>query len=456
MSDTQTTGAVSDKASKDMTQGSPVLLIIKFAIPLMIGDVCQQLYNMVDSIVVGRFVGKSALAALGVANPIMSIVLFLFVGICMGTAIIFSQLYGAQEYDQLKRCVSTALISGLIFTAVVCAICFFLSRWLLIISNTPADILPQAESYLKIIFVGMIFTFLYNFYSFALRAIGNTVIPLIFLLLASVLNVILDLLFVAGFQMGVQGAAIATVIAQALSSILCVLYSYIKVPLMRVKIKELIFDFILFKEIASYSFACALQQVYIYIGRCLVQGLVNSYGTDAIAAFNSASRIDALLQTPNADFVNALVTYTAQNYGAHREQRVRAGYRSGILIIPLTLLMVMPLGTLGAKWLMGWFVDPAETAIIAMGARCLTLTALAYPFTCIINHCQGIFRGVGLLRMAVFSSLISITLRVVLAYGFSPVIGIDAVFFAAPVSWLFAMLFCLFWTRRFFKQYHVS
>ena len=321
----------------DMTKGSSSKILITFSIPMVFGNILQQLYNTTDAIIVGRFIGKNALAAVGVANPIMSIAIFFIFGICIGTSVIISQLFGAGKYDVLKREISTALIVGTIFTLTMSLVCIFLSRGVLILIGTPEDILNDADLFLNIIFGGLIFSFLYNFYSSALAAIGDSKTPLLFLFISCVLNGILCVIFVVYFKLGVAGSAIATVIAQGASSILCIAYVYIKIPIIRLKSSELVVDKTLLTKTIQYSWVTALQQTSIYIGRLLVQGVVNPFGTNAIAAFNSVTRVDSFMLAPGDSFASSMATYSAQNKGAGKLSRIVEGYKNFIEKVNSTL-----------------------------------------------------------------------------------------------------------------------
>lgn len=439
--------------NQDMTSGSPFRHIVTFMIPLFLGSLLQQCYNMVDAAIVGRFVGPDALAALGVANPIFLVVLFLFIGLCMGIGVVLSQLFGAHDYAGLKRGVSTALLSGLGLTVVIVVLCLLLSRQFLLATHTPADILEDANTYLRIVFIGLFFSFLYNFYAFAMRSIGNAKAPLFFLLLSSLLNIVLDFCFVVGLQAGVAGAAIATVIAQGCSFLCCWLYIRRRLPLIHLTRQDFVFDSTLLKSIVQYSFAAACQQVYIYLGLLLVQGLVNGYGTRVIAAFNGAERLDTLLQTAGLDFANALTTFTAQNYGAGKIRRVKEGFKVGFVVMPIIVAVMMLLGILGGRWLMAFFVERGESDIIAQGAACIRVISYGYWLAETINLSQGLFRGVGMLKINFSSTLFSITTRVGLSYLLSQSWGMAGVWWAIPCSWIPCAIFCIYHVRRFFLRY---
>jgi Na+-driven multidrug efflux pump len=275
-----------------MTVGRITPQIIRFAIPLILGNFFQLTYNAADSIIVGRFVGTNALAAVGAAGPIMNIVIFMIVGICLGMSVLMSEFYGAGDYPKLKREISTSFISGGIFTLTIIILGILLSRPILLLMNTPAEIIDDATHYLQIIIFGLIFTFTYNIYASALRSMGNSKTPLYFLITSSILNVIMDLIFVVIFKMGVIGAAVATVIAEAISAFLCIFYVWARIPILKFKRSEFVFDRSLLRSTVNYSSVAAMQQICLYVGKLLVQGAVNPLGVHSIAAFNAVNRID--------------------------------------------------------------------------------------------------------------------------------------------------------------------
>jgi putative MATE family efflux protein len=436
----------------DMTRGSSSKILITFAIPMVFGNILQQLYNTTDAIIVGRYIGKNALAAVGVANPIMSIAIFFIFGICIGTSVLISQLFGAGKYDVLKREISTALIVGIIFTIGMSIACMFLSRWVLILIGTPGDILNDAELFLKIIFGGLIFSFLYNFYSSALGAIGDSKTPLLFLLISCILNGILCVIFVVFFNLGVAGSAIATVIAQGISSILCIAYVYIKIPILRLKPKELIVDKTLLRKTIQYSWVTALQQTSLYIGRVLVQGVVNPFGTNAIAAFNSVTRVDSFMLAPGDSFASSMGTYAAQNMGAGKQNRIVEGYKNANIIITVYSIITSLVVFLGAEMIMRFFVSGNEIEVILIGVKYLRFMSVFYIISGFCNILQGLFRGVGKLRITLIATLMQISIRVVLSFLLAPYFGISAVGYAVAAGWIMMLIYEGLACKRFFYE----
>lgn len=425
----------------DMTRGSSSKILITFAIPMVFGNILQQLYNTTDAVIVGRFIGKNALAAVGVANPIMSIAIFFIFGICIGTSVLISQLYGAGKLDILKKEVSTALIVGIIFTIAMSLVCIVFSRTVLISIGTPEGILNDADIYLKIIFGGLIFAFLYNFYSSALGAIGDSRTPLLFLFISCILNGILCVIFVVHIKLGVAGSAIATVISQGISSVLCIAYVYIKIPTIRLSSNELVIDKSLLSKTIQYSWVTAMQQTCLYIGRLLVQGVVNPFGTNAIAAFNSVTRVDSFMLAPGDSFASSMATYAAQNKGAGKLDRIIEGYKNANIIIIVYSIVTSLVVFIGAETIMRFFVSSTETEVIIIGVKYLRFMSVFYIISGFCNILQGLFRGIGKLRITLIATLMQISIRVALSFILAPYFGISAVGYAVAIGWVIMLIY---------------
>jgi putative MATE family efflux protein len=436
----------------DMTKGNSSKILITFSIPMVFGNILQQLYNTTDAIIVGKFIGKNALAAVGVANPIMSIAIFFIFGICIGTSVLISQLFGAGKFDVLKKEISTALIVGTIFTLGISLVCILLSRSVLILIGTPADILNDADVFLKIIFAGLIFSFLYNFYSSALGAIGDSRTPLLFLFISCVLNGVLCVIFVVYFKLGVAGSAIATVIAQGVSSILCITYVYIKIPIIRLKPNELVIDKTLLTKTIQYSWVTALQQTCLYIGRLLVQGVVNPFGTNAIAAFNSVTRVDSVILAPGDSFASSMAIYSAQNRGAGKQNRIVEGYKNANIIMTVYSVITALIVFLGAETIMNFFVYSTEREVILIGIKYLRFMSVFYILSGFCNILQGLFRGVGKLRITLIATVMQISIRVALSYILAPYFGVLAVGYAVAVGWIIMLIYEGLVCKRFFSE----
>lgn len=299
----------------DMTSGRITPQLVKFTIPLVLGNFCQLTYNATDSIIVGRYLGTNALAAVGVVSPLMNIVIFFIVGICLGMSILMSEFFGAGDYTKLRHEVTTSIIGGGVFTLGVSLLGILFAKPILQLLATPEVIMADAVLFLRIILGGLIFTFAYNVYASSLRSMGNAKLPLYLLAVSALLNIVMDFLFILGLHMGVEGAALATIAAEALFALFCWVYVEMKVPLLRFRRKDWILDRSLLHVTASYSFVTAMQQITLHLGKLMVQGAVNTLGVSSIAAFNAVGRMDDYVMTPQQNIGHGNTTFIAQNRG---------------------------------------------------------------------------------------------------------------------------------------------
>ncbi|MDD3224228.1 MAG: MATE family efflux transporter [Clostridium sp.] len=419
----------------DMTKGNIPKHLISFAMPLILGNFFQLTYNAADSIIVGRFVGTKALAAVGTANPIMNIVMFFLIGICMGASVLMSEFFGEKDMKKFKREVSTTMIAGFIFTVILIVFCIIMTVPFLKLIRTPKSILPDASIYLRIIFLGMIFTFLYNVYASTLRSIGDSKIPLIFLIISSVLNVAMDIIFVVLLKMGVPGSALATVTAEFFSSILCISYAYIKVPILRFSKSELILDRKLLKDTINYSWVTAMQQTCLYVGKVLVQGAVNPLGIESIATFNAVNRVDDFAFTPQQSISSGMTTFLAQNRGAKKHNRIKGGFWSGLKIETAYWLFLLVAVYFGSPHIMHLFVSD-NSKVVNLGVTYLKMMAFFYLMPSYTNGIQGYFRGMGDLKVTLRSTFVQIVGRVVFSYLLAPKLGIVGIALSCFGGWV--------------------
>lgn len=426
---------------KDLTRGSIAPQLIRFSIPLILGNLFQLTYNAVDSIIVGKFAGTQALAAVGCANPVMNIVILGITGICIGASVLMSEFYGACRYEELKKEISTTLLFGCYFSLAVVALGLIFSTWILAVFGVPEEILGEASLYLRIIFVGMPFTYLYNAVSSAMRSVGDSKTPIKFLALASVLNGCLDLVFVGGLKMGVMGAALATVIAEAASAILCIVYVYRKVPLLQIRRGDIHMDRPLLKKTLQHGSITALQQSCQPVGKLLIQGVINPLGVDAIAAFNAVNRVDDFAFTPEQSISHGMMTFVAQNRGAGKKDRVRKGFRTGLAIEFCYWILICILILTLKRPIMRLFVSGEETGMIGLGVQYLGLMAFFYILPAFTNGIQGFFRGMGNMKITLISTLIQISFRVIFVYILVPVIGMKGVAYASMIGWCLMLLY---------------
>lgn len=440
---------------KNLTEGSVTKTILLFSLPMIAGNLLQQLYNIADTLIVGRFLGSGALAAVGASYTLMTFLTSIFLGLCMGSGAVFSIRYGEKDQKQLEKSIGASfLLIGITAVIVNLAVFLFIDP-IMGLLQVPQEIYGMMRDYLWVIFLGILATFLYNFFASVLRAVGNSVVPLVFLAACAILNIVLDLWFVLGLQWGVKGAAIATVISQYVSGIGITIYTYWKMPQFRVKAKYLHPEFSLVKEIAQFSFLTSLQQSVMNLGILMVQGLVNSFGTVIMAAFAAAVKIDSFAYMPVQDFGNTFSTFVAQNFGAKKEARIREGIKKAVLMA-MAFCIVISIGVfVFAKPLMLIFVQPEETAILAAGVEYLRIEGAFYCGIGCLFLLYGFYRAVKLPGMSVVLTVISLGTRVVLAYALSSIeaIGVTGIWWSVPIGWALADLVGFLYYRRHKKEF---
>ena len=426
---------------RNMTEGRIFRHLLSYAVPTILGNLFQLTYNAMDSIIVGRFAGKNSLAAVGTANPIMNIVLFFIIGLCMGASVLMSEFYGAGDQRRLKREVSTTLVAGIVFTIGLSILFIFLARPILVLINTPAEVIGEAQAYLRIIFAGLIFTFLYNVYASALRSVGDSVTPVRCLIVAAVLNGVLDYVMVAVFHTGAARAAAATVMAQACSAVMCMIYVYRRVDLLRVSRKEMHVDRGLLSRTIHYSWASAMQQAVLYMGKVGVQMTVNPLGVDAMATFNAVNRVDDFAYTPQQSIGQGITVFIAQNRGAGNETRVRKGLKEGLALEVAYGIAIGAVIFLCARFLMTLFVQEEEVQIISMGSHYLTTIAFCYILPAVTNGIQGFFRGLGRMEVTLGATATQMIFRVLFSWYLAPRYGIPGIAYACLGGWLMMLVF---------------
>ena len=415
---------------RTLTEGPVMKSMLRFALPMILGNLLQQCYNVADTLIVGRFLGPDALAAVGSAFTLMTFLTSILLGLCMGSGTAFSIRFGQRDEKGLQEgmCASFVLIAAI--TALLNLLVFLGLDWLLLFLQVPAKVTGLMREYLLVIFCGIAATFLYNYFACLLRAVGESVPPLIFLAVSAALNIGLDLWFVLGLQRGVAGAAEATVISQYVSGIGLGLYTWFRRPGLRIKCFRLRLSRI--REIAGFSLLTCVQQSVMNLGILLVQGLVNSFGTTVMAAFAAAVQ----------DFGNAFSTFIAQNYGAKNEKRIRAGLRGAVLAALLFCLVISAAVWIFARPLMLLFVDSGETAILAEGVRYLRIEGAFYCGIGCLFLLYGLYRALGKPGMSVVLTVFSLGTRVGLSYLLSaiPGVGVTGIWWSVPIGWALADL----------------
>lgn len=427
---------------KDLTQGPIVSGMLMFAIPMILGNLLQQLYNVADTFIVGKFLGANALAAVGSAYTLMVFITSIILGLCMGSGAIFSIHFGAKKMDALKNSIFVSFIMIAIITIGINIIVFLFLDPIMQVLQVPNELYDMMREYLFIIFIGISFTFLYNYISSLLRSIGDSVVPLVFLAISAILNVILDIVFVAVIRFGVAGAAIATVIAQAVSAIGILIYSLEKSDILKLEKKHCYLSREAVKEIFQFSMLTCVQQSVMNFGILMIQGLVNSFGTTVMAAFAVAVKIDSFAYMSVQDFGNAYSIYTAQNFGANKLERIQKGTKIAFLVSTCFCLLISLLVCVFANPLMQIFIDAQETAILAVGVQYLRIEGTFYVGIGCLFLWYGYYRAVKKPGMSVVLTIISLGVRVVLAYVLAPIpsIGVAGIWWAIPIGWFLADL----------------
>lgn len=424
----------------DLTKGSVTKAMLLFAYPMILGNLLQQFYNVADTLIVGRFLGPDALAAVGASFALMTFLTSILLGLCMGSGVVFSMLFGASRIDELKNNIFISFVlTGILAVAIEVFVLIFIDP-LLVLLQIPSDLVIQTRSYLQIIFCGIFFTFLYNFFASLSRSIGNSVIPLVFLALSTILNIVLDLLFILAFHTDVGGAALATVLSQGISALFMILYCIRHIPFLRLQRKHLFIRKDALLQILQYSLLTCIQQSIMNFGILMVQGLVNSFGVTVMAAFAAAVKIDAFAYMPVQDFGNAFSTFIAQNQGAGEKERIRLGIRSAIATATVFSLSISVIVFAFADKLMLLFIQPDQTDIIAIGVEYLQIEGACYCGIGCLFLLYGLFRGLGKPGISVILTIISLGTRVFLAYLLAPIpsIGLPGIWWAIPIGWFLA------------------
>lgn len=433
----------------DLTQGPVMKTMLLFAVPMILGNLLQQCYNVADTLIVGRFLGPGALAAVGSAFSLMTFLTSILLGLCMGSSAVFSIHFGQKDFDGLKRSIFTSFLLIASISILMNILVFFSINWILQSLNVPPDIQGMMSEYLVIIFCGITAVFLYNYFACLLRAVGNSLVPLIFLAVSAIMNIALDLWFVLGLRRGVAGAAEATVISQYCSGIGIACYVWLKCPELRIRKEHCRVTLSCLKEITGFSVLTCIQQSVMNLGILMVQGLVNSFGTTVMAAFAAAVKIDSFAYMPVQDFGNAFSAFIAQNYGAGQTERIRKGFKGAIATAVAFCLLISAVIWIFARPLMLLFVKEQETAILAEGVRYLHIEGAFYCGIGCLFLLYGLYRALGKPGMSVVLTVISLGTRVVLAYILSsvPVFGVSGIWWSVPIGWFLADIVGLVYFR---------
>lgn len=432
----------------NLTQGSIRRSLLLFCLPLIAGNMLQQLYNVVDTWVVGQYLGETALAAVGSSFTLMVLLTSILLGLCMGSGVVFSQLYGQQRIQEMRRAMGNALLLCaavcLVLTAAACALLPAVLQWM----QVPLTVQPEMGAYLRIILPGMLFTFLYNYMAAAERSVGNSVTPLVFLGISTVLNAGLDVLFVAVLRLGVEGAAWATLAAQAVSAVGIAVHGWLRMSQLLPSLQHLRPAPTLMKRIFAVSAVTSLQQSVMNFGILMIQSLVNSFGAAVMAAFAVGVKIDAFAYAPAQDFAGGYATFISQNLGAGLPQRIRRGVKEALLLSSAFCIAVSALVAVFAPQLMQLFIRDADPQTLAVGVRYLRIEGLCYIGIGVLFLLYATFRGLEKPAVSLLLTVVSLGLRVLIGYTFAPSLGPDAVWWAIPIGWAAADALGLWLMKR--------
>lgn len=435
---------------QELTSGNIGKGLLLFSLPMIAGNLLQQLYNIVDTLIVGQTIGAQALSAVGSSYALMVLLTSVILGLCMGSGVVFSQLYGANRNTDVKVSIVNAFVLIFLVSVFITVISYLLLNQIVVWIKIPKEALVYAKEYLMIIFSGILFVFFYNFFAAILRSVGNTFIPLVFLAVSALWNIVFDLIFILIFHMGVKGAAWATVSAQILSAVGVMLYFFLKAKELCPTRKHLYYDQNLLRLILVNSSLTAIQQSIMNFGILMVQGLVNSFGFAASAAFAIVVKIDAFAYMPAQDFGNAFSTFVAQNYGAKKSERITKGIRVAFLTSIIFCCISSIVVCVFAKEFILLFVKPQEIEILSIGITYLYIEGSCYAGIGILFLLYGFYRGLGRSMMSIILTILSLGSRVVLAYSLSaiPMFGLQGIWVSVPIGWASADIIGIWYYQK--------
>lgn len=420
----------------NMTEGSALALIVKFSIPMLIGNLFQQFYNLVDSIMVGRLVGSDAFAAVGASSSITFLFFALCNGIGSGGGIITSQFFGGDDTKRVKRCITNTGYIMFVFPLIVGITAFFLSDPLLRLLDTPSEIFKDALIYVRIMCIGIVFVSLYNYISSMLRALGDSKTPLYFLIVSSFINIGLDAFCIVVLKMGVVGAAVATLISQFLAGIGCFIFAIKTNPYFKLSKEDMTFDKDITLKTIKLGIPLSLQFSLIAISCMALQKVVNSFGPVAVAAFTATSRVEQIIHQPYQTISAALSTFCGQNYGAKKGKRVIKGFHQSLIIMALFSLIMLPVMQFGGRTIVSIFVE--KEAVIEMGAKALSITSYFYVFLGLIYVARGVLNGLGDAFFALLNGIVEVLGRFIVPVVLTSIaaIGLWGIWWSVGVVWL--------------------
>jgi putative MATE family efflux protein len=431
---------------KDFTVGKEARLILQFSVPLVLGNIFQNLYNVVDSIIVGRFLGKEALGAVGASFPIIFALISMVIGVGSGASTVVSQYFGAKKIEEVKRTIDTIFIFFLGSSILITILGITLSKQIFILLGLPDDILPQAVSYLRIYLLGMFFFFGFAGISSILRGLGDAKTPLYFMIIATVNNILFDLLFVVVFKWGIEGAALATIISEGGAFITAAIYLNKKHPIIKLSIRKYIFDRDIFRSCIRIGLPTGFQQSFVAFGMMAIMSIVNGFGTSAVAAYSAAMRIDSFVKMPAITFSSALSTFVGQNLGAFQEQRAKTGLRATLIFSTIYCIFVSLLIIVFGQNIMSLFTQDPE--VIKIGQDYLVIVSSFYLLFSIMFSFTGFLRGAGATLIPMITTFTALYLiRIPAATLLSGIIGVNGIWWAEPMGTFVGMLILLIYYR---------
>ena len=431
---------------KDFTVGKEARLILQFSVPLVLGNIFQNLYNVVDSIIVGRFLGKEALGAVGASFPIIFALISMVIGVGSGASTVVSQYFGAKKIEEVKRTIDTIFVFFLISSILITILGILLSKHIFILLGLPGDILPQAVSYLRIYLLGMFFFFGFAGISSILRGLGDAKTPLYFMLIATINNILFDLLFVVVFKWGIEGAALATIISEGGAFITAAIYLNKRHPIIKLSIRKYIFDRDIFRSCIRIGLPTGFQQSFVAFGMMAIMSIVNGFGTSAVAAYSAAMRIDSFVKMPAITFSSALSTFVGQNLGAFQEQRAKTGLRATLIFSTIYCIFVSLLIIVFGQNIMSLFTQDPE--VIKIGQDYLVIVSSFYLLFSIMFSFTGFLRGAGATLIPMITTFTALYLiRIPAATLLSGIIGVNGIWWAEPMGTFVGMLILLIYYR---------
>ena len=434
---------MASNTTKDMTSGSTMKLILGFALPLLMGMLFQQVYSLVDTIIVGRFLGVSALAAVGATGSINFLIVGFCQGICNGFALPVAQRFGAKDYDGLRKYVGNSAVLSIIFGGAITLITVIACRPILELMQTPADIIDLSYHYIVVIFAGIPAIMLYNILSAYLRSLGDSITPVIFLVLSAGLNIGLDLLFIVTFHWGVFGVAFATVLSQAVSGILCLILIIKKFDLLHLKREDWKLDWGYSRYLLIMGLPMGLQYSITAIGSVILQASVNTLGSTAVASMTAGSRISMFVVCPFDALGSTMATFGGQNVGAGRLDRLGRGLRSAVILGAIYSALILVILIFFGRDLILLFVSAKEAAVIAQAKQFLVTNAAFYLMLALVNIVRFLIQGMGFSGFAVFAGVFEMVARTLVGLVFVPIFGFTAACSANPLAWIFADCFLI-------------